>query len=140
MKRSLLTATALASFAVSTCTNLAAQTALPGYAASVMGAASISTSTAPVTIIAFGAGWNTAYQLHINGVQCGRNDTGTSAIKVTFNDIASTVMVLPNSGHGGQAVADFPSPLQLNPNTALTGQISASVSTVYCSAQGFVAN
>jgi len=135
----LLVGTALASFAVSTDTHLSAQTALPGYAASVAGATSTTTTTA-ASIISFGAGWNTAYQLHINAIQCGRNDAGTSAVKITFNDYAGTVMVQPNSGHGGSAYADFPSLLQLPPDSNLTMTVSAATTTVFCSAQGFVAN
>jgi hypothetical protein len=139
MRKHLLAGTALASFLVCTSSNLIAQTALPGYAASVSGAAS-TTSTTAANIIAFGAGWNTTYGIHINGIQCARTDTGTSAIKVTFNDTASTVMVLPNSGGGGGNAMVFVSPLQVAADTAFTMTISTNTSTVYCSAQGFVAN
>jgi hypothetical protein len=138
-KRHLLAGTALASFLAVTSSPLIAQTALPGYAASVSGATS-TTSTAAATIVAFGAGWNSTYGIHVNAIQCGRSDAGTSAIKVTFNDTASTVMVLPNSGGGGSVSEVFMSPLQVAADTGFTMSISANTSTVYCSAQGFVAN
>jgi hypothetical protein len=139
MKRHLLAGTALASFLVCTSSHLIAQTALPGYAASVSGATS-TTSTAAATIIAFGAGWNTTYGIHVNGIQCGRTDAGTSAIRITFNDSASTVMVLPNSGGGSASIDFFTSPLQVAADTNFTMTLSANTTTVYCSAQGFVAN
>jgi hypothetical protein len=140
MRRHLLTATALASFAVVTNSPyLEAQTALPGYAASVAGATS-TTSTTAAAIISFGAGWNTTYQLHINAIQCGRTDAGGSAIRVTFNDLASTVMVIPGSTGGGQNAMLFASPLQVAANTNFTMSLSTNTTTVYCSAQGFVAN
>jgi hypothetical protein len=140
MRRHLLAATALASFvAFVGGDNLAAQTAGPGYAASVTGAAS-TTSTAADAIITFGAGWNTAYHIYVSGLQCGRTDAGTSAIKVTRNDTASTVLFLPNSGGGGYVTANFPHPLQVAADTNLTMTLSAKTTTVYCSAQGFVSN
>jgi hypothetical protein len=140
VKRNLLAATALAGFvAFVGGDNLAAQTAGPGYAASVTGAAS-TTSTAADAIITFGAGWNTAYKIYVRSVQCGRNDAGTTAIKVTLNDSASTVLVLPNSGGGGWVTATFESPLQVAADTNLTMTISTNTTTVYCSAQGFVSN
>jgi hypothetical protein len=136
----LLTATALASFVAALgAQHLSAQVPGPGYAASITGAASTTTSTA-FNIIQFGAGWNTAYRIYITGVQCGRTDAGTSAIKVTFNDTGSTVIVLPNSGGGGMVSVHYESPLQVAADTNLTGTASANTTTVYCSAQGFVAN
>jgi hypothetical protein len=140
VKRHLLVATALASFVAFVGEdNLAAQTAGPGYAASVTGAAN-TTSTAADAIITFGGGWNTAYHIYVSGLQCGRTDAGTSAIKVTLNDSASTVLVLPNSGGGSWVTASFPHPLQVAADTNLTMTISTNTTTVYCSAQGFVAN
>jgi hypothetical protein len=139
-KRHLLAATAIVGFAaVITSDHLAAQTAGPGYAASITGAAS-TTSTAADAIITFGGGWNTSYKIYVRSIQCGRTDAGTSAIKVTFNDTASTVLVLPNSGGGSWVTATFPSPLQVAADTNLTMTISTNTTTVYCSAQGFVAN
>jgi hypothetical protein len=69
----------------------------------------------------------------------GRNDAGASAIFVTFNDNASTVMVLPNSGGGGNNMM-FPSPLMVPAATAFKFTASNSTSTVYCNAQGFTGN
>jgi hypothetical protein len=65
MKRHLLTATAVASFlATLGADNLSAQVPGPGYAASVTGAASSTTSTA-FNIIQFGASRNTAYRIYV---------------------------------------------------------------------------
>jgi hypothetical protein len=140
MRKHLLLATAIAGFAAAiTSDHLAAQTAGPGYAASVTGATN-TTSTTAAAIIQFGAGWNTSYKIYVRSVQCGRNDSGTSAIKVTLNDSASTVLVLPNSGGGGMVAVSFESPLQVAADTNLTMTISTNTTTVYCSAQGFVAN
>jgi hypothetical protein len=109
-RKHLLLATAIAGFAaVITSDHLAAQTAGPGYAASITGAAS-TTSTAADAIITFGGGWNTSYKTYVRSIQCGRTDAGTSAIKVTFNDTASTVLVLPNSGGGSWGDCDLPIP------------------------------
>ena len=138
MRRHLLAATAIASFAVCTSSNLIAQTALPGYAASVLGAGSTTTNTA-FNIITFNSGWNANYHIYVNAVQCGRTDAGTSAITVTFNDTASTVMVVPAS-HGGYVTFNSPSTLDVAANTNFTGTASSGVTTLYCSAQGFVAN
>jgi hypothetical protein len=140
MRKHLLLATAIAGFAaVITSDHLAAQTPGPGYAASVTGAANTTSMTA-AAIINFGAGWNTAYHIYVTGLQCGRTDAGTSAIRVTLNDTASTVLVLPNSGGGGYVTANFPHPHQVAADTNLTMTISTNTTTVYCSAQGFLAN
>jgi hypothetical protein len=139
-RKHLLLATAIAGFAaVITSDHLAAQVAGPGYAASVTGAAS-TTSTAADAIITFGGGWNASYKIYVRSVQCGRNDAGTTAIKVTLNDTASTVLVVPNSGGGGWVTTTFESPLQVAADTNLTMTISTNTTTVYCSAQGFVSN
>ena len=75
---------------------------------------------------------------YITAAQCGRTDAGTSAIYVTFNDDASTIMVLPNSGGGGGNNMTFPSPLMVAGAFKFTA--SSGVSTLYCNAQGFTGN
>jgi hypothetical protein len=79
-------------------------------------------------------------RIYVTAVQCGRNDAGTSAIYVTFNDTSSTIMVLPNSGGGGGNNMVFASPLTVPAATAFTFAPSGSTSTVYCNAQGFSGN
>jgi hypothetical protein len=96
------------------------------------------TDTNPHNIIA--APSITGARYYITGIQCGRTDAGTSASRVTLNDDAATVIVLPNAGNGGGANVSFPVPLTVPRATALTMTSSASISTVYCSAQGFLAN
>jgi hypothetical protein len=96
------------------------------------------TDTAAHTIIA--APSVTGWRFYINSAQCGRTDAGTSASRVTFNDDASTVVVLPNAGNGGGSNVVFSVPLTVPRTTAFTMTSSASISTVYCNAQGFLAN
>jgi hypothetical protein len=79
----------------------------------------------------------TGLKLYINGVQCGRTDAGTSAIFVTLNDSASTILVLANSGSGGGNNQVYTTPLVVAASTALTFTPSSGVSTVYCNAQGY---
>jgi hypothetical protein len=95
------------------------------------------TGTAATRIIA--APTNTR-RLYICSAACGRNDAGTTAIFVTFNDTSSTVMVLPNSGGGGGNSVVFASPLTVATATAFTFTSSANTTTVYCNAQGFTCN
>jgi hypothetical protein len=82
----------------------------------------------------------TGARYYITGIQCGRTDAGTSASRVTFNDDGASVVVLPNAGNGGGANVVFPVPLTVPRTTAFTMTSSASISTVYCNAQGFLAN
>jgi hypothetical protein len=102
----------------------------------VSGAAN-ATGTSQTTII---AAPTATRRIYVTGAQCGRNDAGTSAIFVTFNDNASTIMVLPNSGGGGGNNMVFASPLTVPAATAFTFTASAGTSTVYCNAQGFTGN
>jgi hypothetical protein len=80
----------------------------------VSGSAS-ATGTSQTTIIAAPSGTRVNY---ITAAQCGRSDAGTTAIYVTLNDNALTVIVLPNSGGGNNIV--FTSPLTVPAATALT--------------------
>ncbi len=99
----------------------------------VSGAAS-ATGTGATEIIAAPA----TLKLYITAVQCGRDDAGTTAIRVTFNDSAATVLVLPNSGGGGGNNANFTaSPLTVAATTHFTFTASAGTTTVRCSAQGY---
>jgi len=140
MRKRLLLTTALAGFAaVIAGSNLSAQTAGPGYAATVTGSASTTTTTA-FNIVTFNSGWNAAYKIYVTGIECGRTDTSATSIKVAFNDSASTTIVVPGAAGGGMVSIRFDSPLVVAADTALTGTVSAATSTVICSAQGFVAN
>jgi len=96
------------------------------------------TDTAAHAIIA--APSVTGNRYYITSVQCGRTDAGTTASRVTLNDDGATVLVLPNAGNGGANNAVFPTPLTVPRTSALTMTSSASISTVYCSAQGYVTN
>jgi hypothetical protein len=112
---------------------------MPAYAqqpptSNLVSGSANSTDTAAHTII---TAPTATRRIYVTSGQCGRTDAGTTAIKVTLNDIAGTVLVLPNSGGGGGNNAPFPAPLTVPAATALTFTSSASTSTVYCSAQGF---
>jgi hypothetical protein len=95
------------------------------------------TGTAATTII---SAPTKTRRIYVTGAQCSRNDAGTTAIFVTFNDTSSTIAVLPNSGGGGANNMVFTSPLTVPTATALTFTSSASTSTVYCNAQGFTSD
>lgn len=92
------------------------------------------TDTAAHTIIAAGGA---SVKTYITDIECGRSDTGTAAIILTFSDAAATILVLPNSGGGGGNNKTFNVPLVTAANTAFTFTSGTSTSTVYCSAQGF---
>lgn len=75
--------------------------------------------------------------LYITSAQCFRTDLGDVASYVTFNDGASTVMGLPNSGSGAGNNMIFATPLIVASTTALKFASSGNISTVYCNAQGY---
>jgi hypothetical protein len=96
------------------------------------------TNTAATTII---ASPGTSLRIYVTGVQCGRNDAGTTAIRVTLNDDKSSVLVLPNAGGGGGNNMDFgEGVITVARGSPLTFTASAGTSTVYCNAQGYAAN
>lgn len=99
----------------------------------VTGAAS-ATGTGATTIISAGAA---GIKNYITSVQCGRDDAGTTAIRVTFNDAASTPLVLPNTGGGGGNNVTFPVPIATAAATAFQFTSSAGTTTVRCNAQGY---
>jgi hypothetical protein len=99
----------------------------------VSGTAS-ATGTGATTLIAAGAG---SLKNYITSVQCGRDDAGTTAIRVTFSDANSSVLVLPNNGGGGGNNATYPVPIATAAATAFTFTASAGTTTVRCSAQGY---
>jgi hypothetical protein len=74
---------------------------------------------------------------YITDIQCGRTDAGTTALAVTFNDNANTVMVLPNNGGGGGNNISPKIPLVTAANATFTFASSQSVGTLICNAQGF---
>jgi hypothetical protein len=102
----------------------------------VSGSASATTTSAAQIIAAPAA----TRRIYVAAVQCGRSDTGSSAISVALNDNATTTLVLPNSGGGGGSNATFSVPLTVPAATALTFAASGNTSTIYCNAQGFTGN
>ena len=90
-----------------------------------------STGTGATTIIASAGG---SLKNYITAVQCGRTDAGATAITITFNDSASTVVVLPS---GGATNITFPTPLATAAATAFQFTSGTGVTTLYCSAQGY---
>jgi hypothetical protein len=113
MRNRLLTATALA-LPLFCAGELPAQTPGPGYAASISGSGSGST-TAAFNVIVFNSGWPTDYSLRIKSVQCGRTDAGTGSLKITLNDTASSVLIIPGSAGGDRPPLCFPSRYKLPP-------------------------
>jgi hypothetical protein len=97
------------------------------------GSQSATTTAAAQIIPAPGVG----FRIYVGAVQCGRTDAGTTAMYVTLNDPAATVIILPNSGGGGGNNPTFIPPLVVAPNTALMFTESTNTSTVFCDAQGF---
>lgn len=95
-----------------------------------------STDTSAHSIIAAGA---TGIKNYITGVQCGRTDTGTSPIVITFSDANSTKMIIPAAGNGGANNMDFLSPIATATATAFTFTSGTGVTTAYCNAQGYQA-
>jgi|HubBroStandDraft_4_1064222.scaffolds.fasta_scaffold00027_4 hypothetical protein len=94
----------------------------------------MTTSSGATTIIAAqGAG----IKMRITGVQCGRDDAGTTAIHVTLSDTVSTVLVIPNNGGGGGNNAVFSNPLVVAANAAFTYTPSSGITNTYCNAQGY---
>ena len=91
-----------------------------------------STDTSAHTIIASAGG---SLKNYITGVQCGRTDAGSSALTITFNDSASTVLILPA---GGATNVVFNTPLATAAATAFQFTFGTGVTTGYCSAQGYV--
>jgi hypothetical protein len=92
-----------------------------------------STNTAAHTIISAPG----SLKNWITSIQCGRDDGGTTAIHVTFNDTNSTVMVIPNSGGGGGNNMTFATPITAGTTTAFQFTANTGTSTVYCNAQGY---
>lgn len=97
------------------------------------GSASVSTTVATTIIASAGSGLKN----YITSVQCGRTDAGTTATYVTFNDSASTTMIIPNNGGGGGNNMSFPTPIATAAATAFQVTPNASISTIYCNAQGY---
>lgn len=92
------------------------------------------TGTSATTIIAAGAA---GIKNYITSLQCFRTDAGTTAAYVTLDDAKSTVIGLPNNGGGGGNNVNFAEPIATAAATAFTFTASGSISTIYCSAQGY---
>ena len=95
------------------------------------------TTTGAITVLAA----NASFKTYVTDLECGRDDTGTTAIDITLNDAKSSVFVIPNNGGGGGNNLHFSTPLVTSAiNTALTVTPSSGVTTLRCSAQGYYAN
>lgn len=71
-------------------------------------------------------------KVYMTSLQIG--NTGTGTVIATFNDAATTILVLP--GGGGSNIM-FPSPLAWAANTAATVTFGTATTTAYASFQGF---
>jgi len=96
------------------------------------GSVSTGSTTAVTVIAAPGAsvrlyGW----------IECGRTDAGTAAVTVTLNDVAGTILVIPNTSGGGGNNYAPPIPLQWGINSAITIAVSTATTTMICNAQAF---
>ena len=107
---------------------------LPPLHQHVNGAASATTTAATTLIAAPSAG-----RLCVSALQLCRNDAGTTPITITLNDGAGTVLGLPNAGNGKSDPYVFDAPIILPAKQALTFQASSAITTVFASAQGFIA-
>jgi hypothetical protein len=75
---------------------------------------------------------------YITDLECWRLDTGTTAVALTFNDSATTVLILPNTSGGGEYFKNFETPLvSATTNATFTFSVGSSISTVGCSMQGY---
>lgn len=74
---------------------------------------------------------------YITDIECGRQDAGTTAVTVKFNDSATTIIVIPNSGGGGSVNKAFNVPIVTAANATMTMTWSSAISTAYCSVQGY---
>jgi hypothetical protein len=91
------------------------------YLSNLVTGAGSATGTGATAII---AAVSTARRIYVTAAQCGRTDAGTTAIHVTLNDDASTVIVLPNSGGGSFVPVVFPNPLTVRDTAATTMLVS----------------
>lgn len=109
---------------------------LPSYSQLVSGSVS-STTSATVTLIAAPS----EGPICLSSLQLGRTDANSNPIVVTFNDLASTPLVVPSPTSGG-GIRDvvFDAPLLWPNQTAVTFQTSLGVTTLFASAQGFLKN
>jgi hypothetical protein len=71
---------------------------------------------------------------YVTDIECGRTDSGATAITVTFNDTGTTVLTIPPSGGWSKS---FQTPIVTAANATLTMTWSSAVSTAFCSVQGF---
>ena len=77
-------------------------------------------------------------KIYVTDIECGRIDAGTTAAFLTLNDSATTFFPLVNNGGGGGFMKSFQIPLVMAAaNATLTFTVSANISTVSCSVQGF---
>ena len=93
--------------------------------------------SAAITLLA--ASGSASLKEYLKSVHCGRDDAGTSAIRVAISDGTTTrYLVLPNTGGGGGNNAIYDPPIPFAANTAITATPSASVvGNISCDGQGF---
>jgi hypothetical protein len=90
-------------------------------------------NTTAVAITGLGA-QGAAFKIYITSIQAFRTDAGATLVYVTINDTGNTTVPLPPNG--GAAV-NYPVPLVLAANTAANITLSANVTSVLVSAQGY---
>lgn len=90
------------------------------------------TGTGATTILS--ASGSSTLKTYVTDIECWRNDAGTSSVSLTFNDSASTVLILPSGGT--ELFHSFITPIVTAANTAFTVTASSSTTTIGCSAQG----
>jgi hypothetical protein len=99
-------------------------------------AVTIATSIASTACVGMPA-QNATTKIYITDLTCTRNDTGTTAVSVTLNDSATTIIDMPNNGGGGGFSHTYNVPLVIAANTTATITLGALINTTHCSATGF---
>lgn len=98
------------------------------------GAVTLSGTSAGTILAASGSA---SLKEYITDLTCTRNDAGTTAVSITLNDTATTIIDLPNNGGGGGYAHTFNVPLAFAANVAATATSGTSITSIHCSATGF---
>ena len=98
------------------------------------GAVTLSGTSAGTILAASGSA---SLKEYVTDLTCTRNDAGTTAVSITLNDTATTVIDLPNNGGGGGYAHTFNVPLAFAANVAATATSGTSITSIHCSATGF---
>jgi hypothetical protein len=99
-------------------------------------AVTITASTAATTCTGMGA-QGSGVKIYVTDLCITRNDAGTSAVSMTLNDTATTIVDLPNNGGGGGFCKTYNVPLVIAANTAFQVTSGTSISSEHVSATGF---